>query len=352
MTERIVDLNDVGIRVVQRGSDRLLALEGIEDESPGYALVTRERLVTGLAAYQQALLQPLDVQNRFWDQLGADPAAEGLNQAELAFAHLKHIWAQMGAGVDRVWIVVPAIYEPFQLGMLHGMCRELGLPLQGVVAAPVLVQGDFNRAVHLDLSLHRCIFSLLEQGERIDLAHATSDPNMGWLNLSRQWVKGLANEFVRNTRFDPLYQAESEQHLYARLEPLLCSLLEHDSTAIEVSGHRITLMRTMMSEWVHSLLTGMTAALQVCLGERGWERVDRVYLSDRLGLIPGFPRLVKQQIGGQVETLGMSPAFGLAGVLDLFESPDADRVMYHTARMRGTSAIPSPSPPPPVLPVS
>ncbi|MFT5123206.1 MAG: hypothetical protein ACI9TH_003247 [Kiritimatiellia bacterium] len=355
MAELILDLNDAGIRVAQPGSDRLLELEGGSPESPGYALITRKQLVTGRDAYHQALIQPLDVQHRFWDQLGIEPAAAGYNQAELACAHLQHIWSQTGTGVDRVWATVPAIYDTDQLGILYEICRELRLPLESLVAAPVLVQGAFSRAVHLDLGLHRCVFSLLEQGERIDLVHAQSYPNMGWLSLSRQWVKSIANEFVRTTRFDPLYQATSEQGLHARIEPLLRSLQAHDSTALEVSGHRITLMRTMMSEWVHSLLTGMTSALQVSLREQGWDHVDHIFLSDRLGLIPGVLRLIKQQVGGTVEALSSSPALALAQTeaRDLFAAPVDGQVTYQTARASGSWNVVSPAAlPPPLPPVS
>ena len=62
---RAIELNDAGIAV--HSAEHTLA------ESPGYALIGDGELVLGAAAKARARVQPLQANDRCWDELSLEP---------------------------------------------------------------------------------------------------------------------------------------------------------------------------------------------------------------------------------------------------------------------------------------
>jgi len=62
-----LEMSDAGIMAVQ-GRD-LLAVDGQERESPGFAIAEKKRIVVGHEAQKQAHLLPQQVTSLFWEQL-------------------------------------------------------------------------------------------------------------------------------------------------------------------------------------------------------------------------------------------------------------------------------------------
>ena len=88
-----IELNDAGLRAARAGQPHLLPVDGPHLASPGVARLHRTSLVTGMAAAQQASRHPLEIHNRFWDQLDTQPTdtsnLHSPNRAEVACAHLE-----------------------------------------------------------------------------------------------------------------------------------------------------------------------------------------------------------------------------------------------------------------------
>ena len=156
MSTLAISLNDTGICACNPGKESLLPIDGPQSESPGYAIVHKHATLSGVAAAAQSSIQPLNVNHRFWDQLNAE------GNGDLACAHLTHLWSHVRAGVDTVLFSVPASWTPYQLGLLHGICKEIGLPVKVFVAAPVLAT---TTGLHIEILLHRTVFSIVQDGD-------------------------------------------------------------------------------------------------------------------------------------------------------------------------------------------
>ena len=96
MTLLAIELSDAGILAAGGNPSRLLEVDAQKQESPGVSIPEKKRLVVGNFAASRAHLFPLQVMNRFWDQLNTEPLKQkyrhAQNHAEIACAHLSHIW--------------------------------------------------------------------------------------------------------------------------------------------------------------------------------------------------------------------------------------------------------------------
>ncbi len=252
-----IELSDAGILAAGHQPPQLLAVDGPETESPGFALPQKNGLVVGQAAANQARLQPQKVQHRFWDQLSTDPLKPTQrfagNHAEMAFSHLAHVWEKIKPHGNEVIITVPAFYSRHQLGLLLGMTQELSIPIKGLVIQAVAAVPRPYPGSHLffiDVHLHKTEVTLFEQDEQLRLEKTVTLDEWGLIHLYRIWAETMAEEFVRTTRFDPLHDAVSEQALYDRMPETLNRLLNDATATIELRAgaavHRVALNRDLI----------------------------------------------------------------------------------------------------------
>jgi hypothetical protein len=156
---------------------------------------------------------------------------------------------------EEVIIAVPSFFTQEQLGWILGMTSELSMPVRGFVTLPVASATgplDHDLIFHLDLSLHRAVITLLEPGERLNQTQTVSLQARGVSELFSEWKKSVAKEFVQKTRFDPLYDASSEQELHDRLPDVIARLHENESVRFEMKSglhkYAVTLTRDLFME--------------------------------------------------------------------------------------------------------
>ena len=316
-----IEIHDTGLRVMEQHSNTLLPFDLGKPLSPGFALNEDRETSIGHMAAKQASIQPLHINNRFWDQLNTE------GSDELAFKHLSYLWQQVHAGVESVLFAVPSHMTPHELGILYGICKELHLPVKSFVASPITMT---TSGVHLDIMLHRSTMTLIQHG---DLSLSHSEPSIGWLALQRQWTKGIQNEFVRATRFDPMHSAESEQCLADSLPLLLENLNTMDTTELNLGGYTIHITQGMMSEWAHSLIAKWCAATHGVLEQNPVEGEMPVILSSSASQIPGLRRVLEKQLNTTVKTSTHSDV--LRNLFTVWpaqlEEPLSGQVTYQTA---------------------
>ena len=172
--------------------------------------------------------------------------------------------------------------------------------LKATVASPITMT---TSGVHLDIMLHRSTMTLIQHG---DLSLSHSEPSIGWLALQRQWAKGIQNEFVRATRFDPMHSAESEQGLADSLPLLLENLNTMDTTELNLGGYTIHITQGMMSEWAHSLIAKWCAATHGVLEQNPVEGEIPVILSSSAARF--WTKARTQQLNATVRPL-LTPMF-------------------------------------------
>ena len=92
-----LELNDAGIVSVREGDTSRLAAP----ESPGYALLDGDEILTGRGARSRSRLKPRLTHTRFWDVLDTSslgrPFPSKFSVADLAHRHLTRLWAKLDA---------------------------------------------------------------------------------------------------------------------------------------------------------------------------------------------------------------------------------------------------------------
>jgi len=236
-----LELSDAGIMVAGGSPATLLEVDGGDSESPGFALVDDTLLIVGKDAQEKARLNPRLFSNHFWDELGTElltqPGLEGKNNAELAYAHLSRIWNKVKGQGTEIVMAVPGFFAQKKLGLILGIAKELSMPVKGF--APLALAASSQPSpdhilLHVDIHLHRVEVTLLEQNGYLTQKQVETLSGKGIASLYSAWVKAIADEFVRTTRFDPLDRAVYEQELYNRLPDVLRELQVNPSTLFEM----------------------------------------------------------------------------------------------------------------------
>lgn len=288
MSKLSIEINDAGIVVAD--ANAVLANE------PGYALVEKDGIVTGAAAYGQARLKPRQVSNRYWAELSLDSGTAGVagvpNAAELAFAQLTALWKRFGERGEDVVLVVPSHYSTEQLGLLLGLAQECGMPVRAMIDAAAAASTRpymGHQLMYVDAGLHRASATGLEQGAEVSVRREQGLEAAGLAGLNDVLARRVAELFVLATRFDPFHEAESEQLLYDRLPEWLQQFhsAEQAELALPYGGDEFRV--EVAREQLLSVAAGFYRALvQLIAQNREPGQSLVVQLSDRLAGLPGL----------------------------------------------------------------
>lgn len=297
----VIELNDAGVRLAN--AERCLA------ESPGYALLQGDRMLLGDRARSEARLHPRHVQSQFWARLSTDalpqPGPRARTVADLAYAHLLDLFAGSDADTTardaEVVFAVPGQFDRNQLALLLGIAREcpfraVGLVDMGVaaVAAAGAAQGT---ALHVDGQLHRTVITRIDaDGElvrdRVDDTAAT-----GLIGLQDAMVGLIADAFIRETRFDPLHEAGTEQRLYDSLGSWLGQLALTGEALLELdagrNNYRVSLHQDRLVERLRPRYEQLAERLRIHAGS-----VAEIHLSARLADLPGLHATLQAKLEG------------------------------------------------------
>jgi hypothetical protein len=293
-------INDAGISVLS--AERLLYRQ------PGFALLDDEELVTGSKAFENARIKPRRIQNRFWSELTTDALADRrfrhLSAADLVSRQLEQIWQAVASAGDRLVVAVPAYMTGEHLGLFLGIANELDVPVVGLVdAAVAATRREYQGAVpaHVDLGLHVATLSRLRQGGQAQLDRSAVIENSGLLPLYDAWIRVIADAFVKQSRFDPLHTADTEQLLLDRLAGWLASAAANDKVALEIEYRGIAHSAELESLELISAAAPVyqRIASQLRAIYRA-EETPAIQLSDRAARMPGLADMLAARVGGEV----------------------------------------------------
>jgi hypothetical protein len=224
-----LELNDAGLMLGRATSDG--TVERVA-ESPAFALLENERVLTGPEAYARWRLRPRFAHNRYLIDVSTErlsrTVADVGTTADLAWRHLNELLRTHAAGAE-VLLATPAGYTREQLALLLGILSECGVTVTGIVDAG-LAAGSAEtmppRSAHLDLQLHRAVLTVLEHDRRgtVGRTHYEINPRVGVMPLQQATLQAISDLYVRKTRFDPMHEAQHEQLLADALPGLLDEL--------------------------------------------------------------------------------------------------------------------------------
>jgi hypothetical protein len=288
MSNGAMEINDAGV---------LVAVDGVvRHSSPGYALLDREPVLVGEAAQRASRIDPLNVNNRFWNELDERPllvrAAAGRSHADLAFLHLAHVWDGLADRPQSLQLAVPATLRPAQLALLLGIAREVRVPVAGFIDTAVALASawpDSGRLLCVDVHLHNTVVTAVAVGERVRRERSEFARNAGWLDFIDTWLRMIGREFVARTRFDPLHRAATEQQLFDALPGWLEQLQSSDGVDIEVpfegEAHAARLTREQFAAEADGLYTELLMRVHRL---RTPGHATTIVLGDRAAALPGL----------------------------------------------------------------
>lgn len=293
-------INDAGISVLS--AERLLYRE------PGFALLDDDELITGSKAFANARIKPRRIKNRFWSELTTDALPDRrfqhLSSADLVSRQLEQIWKAVAASGDRLVVAVPAYMAGENLGLFLGIANELDVPVAGLVdAAVAATRREYQGAVpaHVDLGLHVATLSRLRQDGQVQLDRSAVIENSGLLPLYDAWVRVIADAFVKQSRFDPLHTAETEQLLLDRLGDWLGDASSNDRLALEIEyrgiAHSAELESLELISAAGPVYQRIASRLRAMYRA---EETPAIQLSDRAARMPGLADMLAARVGGEI----------------------------------------------------
>jgi hypothetical protein len=268
--------------------------------APGAACVTDNAIMVGTAAAAQARLQPQRVHQRFWRDLSAEPLGRAprpqLSAADLAFEQLCSLRseAEAAGGADATWLIaVPPMFSREQLGLLLGIAGEAGAGEIGLVDAALAACALDNvpdHVLHLELYRHCAIVTAVEQtptGAR--RARFEIDEQCGTQRLEQLCLDTAAAQFVRQTRFDPLHQARTEQLLADEMPRMLSTLLTTAVASVAISTGSESLQVDMArGQWLATAESSYAALLQLVQRARPAGQAVELRVGARAQSYPGL----------------------------------------------------------------
>lgn len=293
-------INDAGISVLS--AERVLYRE------PGFALLDEDELTTGAKAFANARVKPRRIHNRFWSELTTDALPDRrfqhLSAADLVSRQLEQAWNAVSASGDRLVVAVPSYMTGDNLGLFLGIANELGVPVAGLVdAAVAATRREYQGAVpvHVDLSLHVATLSRLRQNGQAQLDRSVVIESSGMLSLYDAWIRVISDAFVKQSRFDPLHTAETEQLLLDRLGEWLALASANDRLALEIEFRGIAHSAELESLDLISAAAPVyqRIASQLRAIYRA-EETPAIQLSDRAARMPGLADMLAARVGGEI----------------------------------------------------
>jgi hypothetical protein len=342
-----LELIDSGLLLARsRGEDG-----EVLSEAPGFAVLDDDRTRTGSEAAERVRLKPLLAHTTFWRALSTEqltrPSRLARTTADIAFAQAEAVLGPYRG--ESVLLAVPAGYSREQLGLLLGVINESGVSVAGLVDAALAacsLEPAPARLLHLDLELHQAILTVLEYsgGERPGLKRSRYEIALrnGVLDIQQTLMQFIAETFIRKTRFDPLHDASTEQHLVDQLPAWLGQLREQEQITLSMQfGDRPLEIEIERTQLIAAVERHYVELLRLVQGARVAGMQIELRLSARVATFPGLVERLGTLRDCEIRVLPHgAAAIGTLRHEATIARPDSLALVYHLpiARAAGGEA--------------
>ncbi len=312
----IIEINDIGVRCFH-GETRVV--------SPGYALLGKDGVITGEAAMRRRYLEPQRAFNQYWRQLNLSSlqisSRFARHHADLAYAQLLQLHGEAGSP-EEVIFAVPGSFTDDQLSVLLGLGNALPFDVVGLVDSAVAdCAGVSGELLHVDVQLHQTVLTRLQTAEQLARTGVEVLADVGLSACYESWAHHIADQFIRQYRYDPLHTAAGEQQLHDKLPNWVEQLQHASELPIELDtakgALRLNLSRSDIKRAGESQQKPLASALQRLAGES-----TRVIFSHRINQLLGNGLLLN---GGGATTLTESGlASNCLANIDAIRSTEGD----------------------------
>jgi len=226
----VLEINDFELTLYRAGD--------VIYQAPAMAIVRDADMLFGEAALKQFRLFPRQANQQYLAKLNADPLSEpaklAANHADLVYLHMKEL-TQVTS--DPLIVAVPGNLSRDQLGVLLGISQEAGIEVRGFVDSAVAAVASTPSPAalhHLDVHLQHFVVTEISVDAEVARRRAEEVRDCGVANLVTGWMNLISDRFVRETRFDPLHAADSEQQLYNQVYEWLNGVHHHQEFGVVI----------------------------------------------------------------------------------------------------------------------
>jgi hypothetical protein len=280
----ILEINDADLTLF-RGTEVL-------HRAPAAAVVLGRELHFGEDALKLSRIHPRQTHLQYFSRLNGDPlpvpGERARNHADLVYLHLQQFKPLIEAAGGKVLLAVPGVLSGDQLGVLLGVLQEVGIGVHGFVdsaVAAVCLQEAPAQAYFLDVMMQRSVVTTLGIDGDVRRAAVQEIQDCGLSRLLEGWLNVIADRFVRETRFDPLHAAASEQQLFDQLYRWIRSGAEGPDLVVDIEHQdhtrRTEIARGMLEDKGEQRFGQLADALP---------RGAHVFISHRAASLPGLQR--------------------------------------------------------------
>ena len=281
MPSVLLELNDCGVRC---------ANGAVSVVSPGYALLEKDRIITGEEAREKVFVAPQVSFSQFWQQLNLSPLAIksplARHNADLAYAHLMAVLEAVGQPAQ-IALAVPGSFSREQLGILLGLAQAAKVEVTGLVDSALLATHQLEKGDywHLDIQLHQLVATQITITDKVRRGEVILQPGLGLRTLHDLWAHAIADQFISQYRYDPLHHAQGEQQLHDRLPGWLEKLQNSWDISLALASKQGDYQLNLDRSAVIGATSDRFYKLKQQLEK---QPLARVVLSHRLALLPGI----------------------------------------------------------------
>lgn len=189
------------------------------------AIVTNNEICFGKSALKKARLDPTHAHTQYWQQLSTEPVVPGgpgvKNQADLVYKQLTEIKNTVSIDENEpIMVLVSGNTTQNQLSLFLGIAQAVELNIRAFIDIAVAAANNLplpNTSIFLDINWHRGLLTDITQKQQTVGGSVSEIHAIGLNYLIESWVSAIADQFVAETRFDPLRIADTEQQVFEQV---------------------------------------------------------------------------------------------------------------------------------------
>jgi FHA domain-containing protein len=208
-----IELDDRSVSFARDGRVLSSAPSAVWDGSTGD--------LPGASAWSGLRRHPTAASTRHLGSLLSQPVATDRTVALVAAELVRRLAAQAPTADERVWMAVPARASAQGLSAMLAIARNLSLPVDGFVdsaVASVAALGLERSAIVLEVGMHHAAATYIDRdGAQVRRRRTVISERGGLMSFYQGWLELVSTTMVKQTRFDPLHDAATEQQLFDSL---------------------------------------------------------------------------------------------------------------------------------------
>jgi hypothetical protein len=321
MQHLVLELDDRSVATATGG--RVLS------SAPGAVFDGTAGTTVGANAWRELRMHPRAISTRHLSvvltQRGTSARAEAVLEAGLK---TRLAGLQIAEG-QRMWIVAPARAEAAGLTALLGITRRMGLPVDGFVDAATVTAAGLRSeqdTIVLELGLHHAAATSVDcSRSQARRRHAVQTDRGGLIELYQAWLDLVSTTMVKRTRFDPLHDAATEQHVFDSIPALAMEAGRTGSATASanrgVDRFEVTLTRDQFAQAAQPIYRAIVGLLHQL---RPAGVPVTIVMPQLAAQLPGLREQLEQFVGCELISIPDGFAASSTSLLDLPAPPESE----------------------------